>query len=154
MKIAHHTWYAWWPGRLIVHKPIWSVLDFLPPFEGHHHQIWVENLWREFCCKSFTVVNSGSSNSLEWDIREYWGFGLWVIIILPICVSTHLLVKSSSYIDYVSLLSGRVWSSRVWESPCSKVSTTSNCCEEAYTFEKFSFRFSRRVCLISFDYNI
>ena len=126
MKIAHHTWYAWWPGRLIVHKPIWSVWDFLPPFEGHHHQIWVENLWREFC-KSFTVVNSGSSNSLEWDIRECWGFGLWVIIILPICVSTHLLVKSSSYIDYVSLLSGRVWSSRVWESPCSKVSTTSNC---------------------------
>ena len=28
MKIAHHTWYAWWPGRLIVHKPIWWVLDF------------------------------------------------------------------------------------------------------------------------------
>ena len=91
MKIAHHTWYAWWPGRLIIHKPIWSVLDFLPPFEGHHHQIWVENLWREFCCKSFTVVNSGSSNSLEWDIREYWGFGLWVIIILPVCASSHLL---------------------------------------------------------------
>ena len=60
MKIVHRTWYEWWRGRLIVHKPIWSVLDFLPPFERYHHQIWEESFVLTFHCSEF------------WELEPTW----------------------------------------------------------------------------------